>query len=78
MRRSAWLVWLGLVMCGYSQAKLTLTPLDTNPESRTSSATPVSKPLEGDLPVGWAVGQAQHRFGRASRLARRARRGNAA
>jgi hypothetical protein len=52
MRRSAWLVWLGLVMCGYSQAKLTLTPLDTTPNPnliRNASFEAV----ESDLPVGW-------------------------
>jgi hypothetical protein len=52
MRRSAWLVWLGLMICGYSQAKLTLTPLDATPNPnliRNASFEAV----EGDLPVGW-------------------------
>lgn len=52
MRRSAWLVWLGLLVGSYAQAKLTLTPLQETPNPNLIRNASFEA-HENDLPIGW-------------------------
>jgi hypothetical protein len=64
MRRSAWLVWLGLAMCGYSQAQTDPCSFDTRTRIPNLIRNASFEACRERPACRLGVGQAQHRFSR--------------